>query len=430
MLHKGRAYLFLLMNIILMRKCYNFSKSSSFDHNDYSLNRIVLSKKNNSNIDFERKINTILQRFDKRDDEYRIGSSGDGIVFKKTDDLNVDEQFQNDIVMIYKTLYPETNQCKNFFSDKEDFFFKLFARRNKDVIFSIKKLLFALADLGLFYGNKENEILNVQNPKNESMWPYPLASSLCHGGRTIFLIEKNNNGSEVIEYFFKKNYELLYNREAASHKVESNSSGFISEKKILVEAAFDWLFSQFNVKYSPHFGMNIPLGGIGNYWSNGEVRVGSQGYGEKGSLGNKVDKDPLQHGHLYVRYDQLDGNYSSMLIGLEEEAPNYKGMFANKVHNFLNALETPSISVCGGAKWSKLESQLGDQIPNNYGGKAVFFDKYPDLKLFEKIGKFNLNLQKKVWWIILSLNAIEYKVFKENYLVLSEKDLENNLKNI
>ena len=198
----------------------------------------------------------------------------------------------------------------------------------------------------------------------------------------------------------------------------------IQEKKILFEAGLDWGKSLISSDLSPHYGMNIPLGGIGNLWPDHDTRIDSLGFGIKGPHGQKTDKDPLQAGHLYVRMDKLEGSpYASIMLGLEEESPNYKGMFSHKVHNMFNAIQAPQTSVCGGDKWKTLgQNFFGPKIPAVTGGKVVFFDTYPDMEIFNKIENFREDLAKKVWWIILSSNCEQYKLFKKNYLAISTEE--------
>jgi hypothetical protein len=96
-------------------------------------------------------------------------------------------------------------------------------------------------------------------------------------------------------------------------------------------------------------------------------------------------------------------------------------MFAKKPHDLFNAFYTPTTSACGGSKWKELGSKLNYKIPNNYGGKAVFFNRTPNEELFKKIENFeDINLKKKTWWIILSLNSFEEIEFKEKFLSLGE----------
>lgn len=375
---------------------------------------------------FENILKSTLKKYEIRNEPYQKGEDG-GISYNKTKDLPIDLQFQNDIVMMYKTLFPETIDSDTFYKNENN---NTLALLNLAIVQSLKRILFTMTDLGLHFSYEENLILNIKTGRERFLWPFPLATSLCHGSRTIFIIDKSKlNGRSVMEYFFEKDYSLLYKRPTASHKVEATKS-YLFEKKIVFEAAMDWFKNLFDVESSPHYGMNIPLGGIGNYWPNKIFKIHDRGHADKGK-NNNLDLDPLQHGHLYVRYDELENfQFGSILLGIEEDAPNYKGMFSKKVHNFLNALEAPTTSVCGGAKWKSMESVLRSRIPHNYGGKAVYLNKFPDEQLFNKIEKMEENLKKKIWWIMLSLNSQQLKIFKEKYLYLDNEALNITLKKL
>lgn len=374
--------------------------------------------------------------YEKKDPSGKFSDSNKmGIVYKSIEQSNYKSQFLNDIVIMYKTLYPENGHADSFFNkdnkgnEKENE--KSPAMINMSLITSFKRIYFTMIDQGLYYSTEKNKVFSKDERKDENLWPYPIATSFCHGGRTIFLFNKENLGKDLTfpYYFFgKKNY-LLDHRSTASHKMVYNKTkNSIQENKILAEAAVDYGKSLINSEYSPHFGVNIPLGGIGNVWPDEKTLIDTQGFGKK-SVDEK-SKDPLQAGHLYVRIDKLDGSeYASIMIGLEEEAPNFRGMYSKKVHNMMNALHSPTTSVCGGNKWKGLgEKYLDQKVPHNYGGKVVYIDDSSEFNLLDKIENFNENLAKKVWWIILSSNVKMYRKFKENYLSkLSEKDLEIKL---
>jgi hypothetical protein len=435
--HGSKNYLKLKANRI---KKLNNSKSHSSNKDDIKtlenfLKETLLNFKNKNEL------------YEKIDPTGKISDGNKwGIIYKPTKDLNDKNQFFNDIVMIYETLYPENDYAHTFFNNQDNNKDKDTqtpqspsqspAILNKSIMTSFKRILFSMIDQGLYYSREENKIFKPEERKDENLWKYPLASSVCHGSRTIFLFNKEKMGGEKSfpSYFFGDKNNLLKPRSTASHKMTYDPhSGKFEEKKILIEAALDFGKSIIRSDLSPHYGMNIPLGGIGNIWPDKETIIDSQGFGLKTQHRKDHDKDPLQAGHLYVRIDSLEGSpYASIMVGLEEESPDFKGMFSSKVHNLFNAFKAPSISVCGGSKWKALgEHYLHNDVPANYGGKVVYFDEYPKTDILNKIESFKEDLAKKVWWIILSSDSKMYRLFNENYLKkMSEAELETKLKNV
>jgi hypothetical protein len=385
-------------------------------------------------INFKNK-NELYEKTDPTLKESDIGKQG--IIYEQTKSLSYKNQFFNDIVMVYKTFYPENSYAKEFLKIDEAKLQNPESRVNINysVVSSLRRILFLMIDQGLYYSKEENKVFLPEERKDENLWKYPLASSICHGTRTIFLYNKEKMGGTDFfpQYFFGSNNSLLKPRSTASHKMQYDPhSNKYEEKKILMEAALDFGKSYFVTK---HQGMNIPLGGVGNIWPDKKTVINSQGFGNKWENGQIVDtsKVPLQAGHLYVRLDSLEGSsYASIMMGLEEEMPGYKGMFSSHVHNLFNAFQAPSTAVCGGSKWKELgQNYLNNDVPNNYGGKAVFFDDMPNTQILDKIENFKKDLAKKVWWIILSSDTIMYKQFKEKYLMkLTEAELDAKLKSV
>lgn len=381
--------------------------------------------------------NELYQKVDPSGTESEVENKG--IIYEPTKNLNYKNQFFNDIVMIYKTFFPENSYAKEFFKFDES---KTAAQNlespaviNDATNVAFKRILYLMIDQGLYYSKEENKVFLPEERKEENLWKYPLASSVCHGSRTIFLYNKEKMGGEkkFPHYFFGHDNMLLKPRGTASHKMKYDpKTNKYEEKKILMEAAWDFGKSYFVTK---HQGMNIPLGGIGNIWPDKQTVISSQGFGLKWENKQIVDTSdvPLQAGHLYVRMNKLKGSpYASLMIGLEEEMPGYKGMFSNKVHNLFNAFQAPTTAVCGGSKWKKLgEQYLNKDVPANYGGKVVYIEDFPNTRIFDKIENFKTDVAKKVWWILLSCDSKMFKKFKDEYLAkLSETEIDDKLKSI
>uniref|UniRef100_A0A7S2AED1 Uncharacterized protein n=1 Tax=Alexandrium andersonii TaxID=327968 RepID=A0A7S2AED1_9DINO len=78
---------------------------------------------------------------------------------------------------------------------------------------------------------------------------------------------------------------------------------------------------------SNHMGMDLPLGGLGNFTPNtphGQLYVGPSGtpfrraWMQKGSMSYLKG---VQHGHLYMRWDELGGASSLRLEAASQETP-------------------------------------------------------------------------------------------------------------
>jgi hypothetical protein len=380
---------------------------------------------NSYSTSFETFLKNSLVKYENRNSNFLKGPNGQGIIYNSTKPLNYEHQFSSDIVMIFKTLFPESNE-EEFYINKSTSYklSDLIVMMNQQILVAFKKIIFTIVRNGLYYDSRENFIINYKNLSESNQWPYPYASLLCHGGRILFL-QKKTSGVKLQNYFFGNKTYLLKNRSTSSHKVEYDSqTKNIYERKIFWEAFFDWAMTVLNIDTSHHFGMNIPIGGVGNYWPDGQSRILPMGFGMKGL--NIQHNDPLQSGHLFVRLDDLEGSeYSSILLGLEEEAPFYRGMFSSKVHDFLNALRPPTISVCGGAKWGELSKTLDSKSPHNIGGRVVYVKDEIDDSLLNKIDNFKIDIAKKVWWVILSSNMSQYMEFENILLQYSELELEN-----
>jgi hypothetical protein len=367
-----------------------------------------------------------IHLFEKRNSLADHAADGKSIIYHESSGKDIKDQFNQDVLMTFKTLFPENATAEKFFTFQKDLTHNHASSETKNKVFAFKKILLAMFENGLYYDHQENYILNI-NKSEHHLWKYPLASVFCHGARVIFLFKKEIGSNEFMKYFFSEDNSFLKPRGAASHKVVFTKDK-IEEQKIIFEAAAN--FITYSVTSStPHFGMNIPFGGVGNFYPDGDTQILDSGYGYKVS-------DPLatyemrQSGHLYVRYDGIEGSsYASLMMGLEQEEPGYRGMFSAKKHNMFSALSPGLINVCGGDKWKVFEKTLGKtSIPNNYGGKVVFFDDLPNEKLLNKISNFSENFEKKIWWILLSSNNQQFKIIKEFINQLEEKDFEDLLK--
>lgn len=370
----------------------------------------------------------------------RIGKNQKSIIWENINSTSAKENFARDITIIFKTLFPENPVNEQMLGQ---------GLKNESPE-ALKRLLFQVYLNNLYFSESNNVALNeVLQAKLSSAksWPYPLASLICHGGRTVLLFdkqtEKNASGfaMEKLKLDLFVNSNLIKPRAASSHKLLFDKiKKTLTEEKIIAEAAWNGIQSVFG-HYS-HYGMNFPIGGLGNFWPDGASYVGPEGYtfqakkNIKEKSGKKAEKEKFekkseksQHGHMFLRFHNLSKseNNSAILFGLENEEPGFKGMFSKSAHNALSALHKKGegASVCGGVKWEKLD---GIVMPAGYGGRAVYFKKMLDFSVFEKIEAFDFELKKKVWWIILSANNQEFLEFYNQFLVKYDaKELEERM---
>jgi len=227
------------------------------------------------------------------------------------------------------------------------------------------------------------------------------------------------------------NKALIKGRGASSHKLQYNTeSDTLTEEKIYFEAGIDGIQSLFG-HYS-HFYLNLPMGGVGNLWPEGDKYVGPEGYAYTRKVDKKDKKikfkkvNKLQHGHMYLRFHKLHNSptKAAIIFGIENEEDGHKGMFSLTEHGPGSAITKKSEAVCSGIKWDLVDHI--ENKPHGYGGRAVFL-KDLDFSVYDKIEAFYLELKKKVWWIILSSDNEEFLEFyvnfpsKYNGIVLSQK---------
>jgi hypothetical protein len=351
------------------------------------------------------------------------------IIWQALDSDDSKANFERDILIIFKTLFPENPIYNDIVSQ---------VGKNESPE-ALKKLLFQIYLNGVYFDEVDNAILSqvIHSKQSQSqIWPHPLASLVCHGGRTTIIFDKKQGFKmDQLKSALFVDPNLIKPRSAASHKLKfDEKTGNLTEEKIIAQAALDYFKSKFG-KIS-HYSMNFSIGGVGNFWPDNTNIIGPEGFSivkktEKGK--DKFEKigKKLQHGHMYLRFQKLNKseNHSAFMFGLENEQPGAKGMFSGKAHNALSALEDASklTSISGGVKWGKMK---GVKIPASNGGRAVFLKKL-DFSVFDKIESYALELKKKVWWIILSSNNQQFNDFYSNYLVkLSESEINTQLETL
>lgn len=356
----------------------------------------------------------------------REGKDQNSLTWTPLDSSKAEENFKRDVLIIFKTLFPENPAYEEIIK----------SGLKNEAPEALKKLLFQVYLNGLYLDEAKNEILTKvlhQNQDKSSIWPHPLASLVCHGGRTTLIFDKktkkNAQGLEMdsLKTTLFHDKDLIKPRSTSTHKlVYDKKTNSLKEDKIKLEAGWDAAQSFFG--HHSHYGMNFPIGGVGNFWPDGASYVGPEGYALTKKTDSKTTKvkfekqSGLQHGHMYLRFHKLgeSENNAAIMFGMENEEPGNKGMFSKGAHNALSAFKKSGegVAVCGGLKWEALE---GITKPNSYGGRAVFI-KNLDFSIFDKIEAFDLELKKKVWWIILSSNNEQFLEFYKEFLNVFSAD--------
>lgn len=310
-----------------------------------------------------------------------------------TNDFPAPKQFEKDREIILNTLFasnPNFEKIKSkmppqdwaLVEEKRRFFKKLF-------------LLISLGDLA--YSSNDNDY------KNLKPWPFPMASSLCHGQR--ILLQYQGNSKEPLEYLGGgKELPVFKERMAASHDVDLNQEGQPVEVKLkgLIGGAKNIAAGL----AGNHLGCSIPLGGIGNLNYQNQL-IGPNGH----SLDNNLNLIPnTQHGHIYMRADQFKPDLGTLLFGMENSSAGKSNMWGGK-HTAASASadQTKEIAPCGGDKWQAMGLP---NAPAEYGGKRLYLtpQKFKEIVLkIEKIINLPSEQQYKLFEQILNSDVSQAK---------------------
>jgi hypothetical protein len=181
---------------------------------------------------------------------------------------------------------------------------------------AIVKRIFILLQQGLtFSGNKG---------KTWEQWTEPVAVALSHGGRVNIRIPKIGQGEEQHGFFNwltggRQNMQNagMHTRTAGTHRIaigndKENKKGSFKEKGGMLAAVQAGLGAEIGDTY--HFGLDLPVGGLGQQDMNGTVILPNGSYG-----------------HLYIGYKPptttCDGG---LLIGCETDAPGMTNFLGHK----------------------------------------------------------------------------------------------------
>lgn len=213
-------------------------------------------------------------------------------------------------------------------------------------------------------------------------------SYLMRGRR--WMVDFTGIPAEDVVKFLSGGTSIVQKRTAASHGARITKDGQIIEVKL------SGLKSIHAVVYGllgRHLGVNIPLGGYGNYAINNSYRIGPDG--------TPIDQNgsKTQHGHVYL-YAQTYGKKpdlrSVLLIGIEPAGPGYKSMF-NVVHNAASARKDSTLdpSLTNSKKWR--HSGIAFQ-PADYNGMLTSMDIHAILQWENACKKFlslPINVQQR-----------------------------------
>jgi len=229
-------------------------------------------------------------------------------------------EMKRDAVLMYQTLFPPNISSMSLSREESD-------THDQQILF-MKRLLLSAAVCGLTYCTEENAATT-------SPWPFPLASALCHGSRILFWLS-NVTSQEFINFLLFGSPDAhnwddcgipgpFQPRWAASHAVGFNAiTSQLFEMKIRKHSPkniSDGLLSH-------HLGIDIPVGGLGNpapsedgNWSGvggnpARFHVGPNGvpYMTGESLEFRKAPTNLQHGHLYLRWDDFGQTNVPMVV--------------------------------------------------------------------------------------------------------------------
>ncbi|NER38956.1 MAG: DUF4157 domain-containing protein [Oscillatoria sp. SIO1A7] len=321
-----------------------------------------------------------------------------------------DRQFENDVAIMYQTMFADPDAIKDKrkkgIKDKEK-------QRTLEKQKFMRRLHLAMAVGGVKMSKEDNPDTNTELPDLD----IPLAAILSHGQRQLFETKAKSGKEDLQDRLF--NYllsgdpqskpSIVKPRLFASHGTDIDSQENIKELKHGLIGQFMGAFT------GEHKRVNIPLGGIGNLDVNKNII---------GPGGKPIDPNTeryirgKQHGHIYINKHKR-GETGALMFGLEGAAPWKTNMF-NVEHNAGSGTEdqTEKISATGGKKMSKL---LGDSAPAEYGGKrtVVNEDNLSQMMAFEaEIAKLSEDKQKELYAKLLQAKPSEGIKILEEYVTI------------
>lgn len=204
--------------------------------------------------------------------------------------------------------------------------------------------------------------MTVKNGADESLWASSVSNAFAHCSRVAITMPAGDEyQSDLYNSLFNQELGedgLVEPRFAATHSVERQS---VNSLERLVEKK--------GVCYSNQYGMNVPIGGLGNL----------------GISGTNGQPQPIladgSCGHMYFHVEKGDKDHmGGMLIGFESDAT----YVTNQMGHQHDIFATPE-------KASSFGGQRADEIGNKYGGRDIDLSAFRATELseiFEKLDAF------------------------------------------
>ena len=181
-------------------------------------------------------------------------------------------------------------------------------------------------------------------------WPHSVCTAISRGGRVVLTLPEGEEGQRMAEWLMGTPQQRerigLNSRFAATHGMEIGQDVDAGHNKLKEKKGFT---AGMGVQ---HFGMNLPIGGMGAQDMNGNP-VTDQG----------------NHGHLYMGYQPpTDGRPGTIMIGLEGTGPSCTSMYG-AVHSARGRSDpfSPTMS----QKWRDVTDVQAQDRPANYGGMTI-----------------------------------------------------------
>lgn len=211
--------------------------------------------------------------------------------------------------------------------------------------------------------------LHVDPASKGEAWPWNIATALAHGQRVLVQCD----GFDALDLYKvlveganpSDSFKDPYGRAAATHAVDVENDQIVELKnKNVVSNLYKGLKGQ-------HHGIDLPVGGVGNPWPDGQHIVGPLGQALDAKHFTRAKG--LQHGHLYMHHQTFQsstkGLLGGLLIGIEGSAPSCTNMFQS-THSVSSGHsdQTQAKALFGGQKWAAWMKTDG---PAEYGGKRI-----------------------------------------------------------
>ena len=256
-------------------------------------------------------------------------------------------QLENSVALIQDTLFQNKALMGQMGLEKRKYYVTTDEQEK-----CLRRLFYFIGAAGLMYRGESNQYYQS--------WPFPVATALTQGQR-VYIDLRGMPSSEFIDWLTGANPNLLFKRSFSSHGVRKEGSIY-NERKIKSPLR--------RIKRRERiYGMNFPLGGVGNELPNGNL-IGPYGR-EFSTKKNRLYKNK-QIGHLHIySHDFPEDRVSVILVGIESCAPHSSNQFGCN-HNMFSGVRNQRLnrSSSGGLKWSQITS-LDQPPPAEYKGKVI-----------------------------------------------------------